>query len=194
MKLPEDYIESMRQLLGEEELQNYLDCFDAPRTYGLRVNTGKISVETFLKRTPFHLTPVPWVENGFYYDPEEGVTKHPDYYAGLYSYPGAQRHGSGLPPPQSRRETGCWTSARLPVENPRSWLQGFGDGLLVSNDISRSRAQGLLKNLELFGAGNILVTSETPESLLGTSRAFSIRSSWTLPVQGKVCSGKTKIW
>ena len=49
MKLPEDYIESMRQLLGEEELQNYLDCFDAPRTYGLRVNTGKISVETFLK-------------------------------------------------------------------------------------------------------------------------------------------------
>ena len=49
VKLPEDYIESMRQLLGEEELQNYLDCFDAPRTYGLRVNTGKISVETFLE-------------------------------------------------------------------------------------------------------------------------------------------------
>ena len=98
MNLPEDYIESMRQLLGEEELQNYLACFDAPRTYGLRVNTGKISVEEFLKRTPFHLTPVPWVENGFYYDPEEGVTKHPDYYARALLYPGAQRHGSGIPP------------------------------------------------------------------------------------------------
>ena len=99
MKLPEDYIESMRQLLGEEELQNYLDCFDAPRTYGLRVNTGKISVETFLKRTPFHLTPVPWVENGFYYDPEEGVTKHPDYYAGLYyiQEPSAMVPASRLP-------------------------------------------------------------------------------------------------
>ena len=47
MNLPENYIESMRQLLGEEELQNYLACFDAPRTYGLRVNTGKISVEEF---------------------------------------------------------------------------------------------------------------------------------------------------
>ena len=54
MNLPEDYIESMRQLLGEEELQNYLDCFDAPRTYGLRVNTGKISVEDIFKTdTPF---------------------------------------------------------------------------------------------------------------------------------------------
>lgn len=47
-----------------------------------------------------------------------------------------------------------------------------GTGLLVSNDISRSRAQGLLKNLELFGAGNILVTSETPESLLGNFEGF----------------------
>lgn len=125
MKLPEDYIESMRQLLGEEELQNYLDCFDAPRTYGLRVNTGKISVETFLKRTPFHLTPVPWVENGFYYDPEEGVTKHPDYYAGLYyiQEPSAMVPASRLPIEEGDRVLDL---SRLPVENPRSWLQGFG--------------------------------------------------------------------
>ena len=111
MKLPEDYIESMRKLLGEEELQNYLDCFDAPRTYGLRVNTGKISVATFLKRTPFHLTPVPWVENGFYYDPEEGVTKHPDYYAGLYyiQEPSAMVPASRLPIEEGDRvlDLGC---------------------------------------------------------------------------------------
>lgn len=41
-----------------------------------------------------------------------------------------------------------------------------GTGVLVANDISNSRAKALLKNLELFGAGNILVTSETPERLL----------------------------
>ena len=29
-----------------------------------------------------------------------------------------------------------------------------GSGLLVANDISSSRAKGLLKNLELFGIGN----------------------------------------
>lgn len=40
-----------------------------------------------------------------------------------------------------------------------------GDGLLVSNDISNSRAKALLKNLELFGIPNICVTSETPEKL-----------------------------
>ena len=39
-------------------------------------------------------------------------------------------------------------------------------GLLVANDISNSRAKALLKNLELFGIGNVLVTSESPEKLL----------------------------
>lgn len=35
-----------------------------------------------------------------------------------------------------------------------------GSGLLVSNDISNSRAKALLKNLELFGVPNMLVVSE----------------------------------
>lgn len=40
-----------------------------------------------------------------------------------------------------------------------------GTGLLVSNDISASRAKALLKNIELFGIGNALVISEAPHKL-----------------------------
>ena len=40
-----------------------------------------------------------------------------------------------------------------------------GDGVLIANDISNSRAKGLLKNLELFGIGNMLVLSEEPGKL-----------------------------
>ena len=39
-----------------------------PDIYGLRVNTAKISVEEFRKICPFEITPIPWIENGFYYD------------------------------------------------------------------------------------------------------------------------------
>ena len=192
MKLPKDYIESMRQLLGEEELQNYLDCFDAPRTYGLRVNTGKISVETFLKRTPFHLTPVPWVENGFYYDPEEGVTKHPDYYAGLYyiQEPSAMVPASRLPIKEGDRVLDLCAAPGGKSTELAARLRGTG--LLVSNDISRSRAQGLLKNLELFGAGNILVTSETPESLLGNFEGFFDKILVDAPCSGEGMFRKDK--
>lgn len=42
-----------------------------------------------------------------------------------------------------------------------------GKGMLVSNDISYSRARALLKNLELAGAENICVLSEEPEKLGG---------------------------
>ena len=40
-----------------------------------------------------------------------------------------------------------------------------GRGFLLANDISASRAGGLLKNLELAGAANILVASEDPGRL-----------------------------
>jgi len=40
-----------------------------------------------------------------------------------------------------------------------------GEGVLIANDISSSRAKGLLKNLELFGIGNMLVLSEEPGKL-----------------------------
>lgn len=41
-----------------------------------------------------------------------------------------------------------------------------GKGVLIANDISNSRARGLLKNLELFGIGNMMVVSEEPGKLI----------------------------
>ena len=40
-----------------------------------------------------------------------------------------------------------------------------GTGVLICNDISNSRAKGLLKNIEVFGIGNVLVLSEEPGKL-----------------------------
>ena len=74
----------MKALL-QEEYEEYIKCYDEPRLYGLRVNTRKISVEEFLKISPFELKPIPWIENGFYYDGDHvQPSKHPYYFAGLY--------------------------------------------------------------------------------------------------------------
>ena len=40
-----------------------------------------------------------------------------------------------------------------------------GEGLLVANDISASRARALLRNIELFGISNVFVANEKPEKL-----------------------------
>lgn len=85
MALPEKFLKNMQEILSAKNYQNYLDSFLCDRYYGLRVNTSKISVEDFLKISPFELKPVSWCKEGFYYDgKKERPAKHPYYYAGLY--------------------------------------------------------------------------------------------------------------
>ena len=77
-----------------------MKSMEGTRKFGLRVNTAKISVEDFLKISPFELTPIPYVKNGFYYDGEkEQPAKHPYYFAGLYYLrdPSAMTPASRLP-------------------------------------------------------------------------------------------------
>jgi NOL1/NOP2/sun family putative RNA methylase len=165
MNIPQKFLDTMKELLGSE-YTSYEESFQEPKAYGLRVNTAKISVEEFLALTPFALTPVPWTENGFYYREEDAVTKHPHYYAGLYyiQEPSAMIPASRLPIEEGDRVLDLCAAPGGKATELGARLHGTG--VLVANDISNSRAKGLLKNLELFGIGNMLVTSETPEKLL----------------------------
>ena len=159
-RLPEEFLDEIRGLLGDEAFADYIRCFDEPRHYGLRVNTAKISVEDFLKICPFELTPVPWTDNGFYYKGDERVSKHPYYYAGLYylQEPSAMLPAQILPvEPGDRVLDTCAAPGGKSTELAAKLK---GTGVLFSNDISNSRAQALLKNLELFGIQNAVILSE----------------------------------
>ncbi|MBQ4011664.1 MAG: SAM-dependent methyltransferase, partial [Erysipelotrichales bacterium] len=83
MKCPENYLAEMKELF-REDYDAYLRSFDDAPSSGLRINTAKISTEDFLSLAPFHLTPVPWTSNGFYYAKEDDPARHPFYHAGLY--------------------------------------------------------------------------------------------------------------
>lgn len=165
MELPIAFEEKMKSLLGDE-YNDYQQSLGEKSFHGLRVNTGKISVEDFLEISPFPLTPVPWTKNGFYYDEDAAVTKHPYYHAGLYyiQEPSAMIPASRLPVvPGDKVLDLCGAPGGKATE---LGARLAGQGLLAANDVSNSRAMGLLKNLELFGIPNLLVTSETPERLL----------------------------
>ena len=160
MALPEKFLKNMQEILSAENYQNYLDSFLCDRYYGLRVNTSKISVEDFLKISPFELKPVSWCKEGFYYDgKKERPAKHPYYYAGLYylQEPSAMYPASILDVKENEIVLdGCAApggkSSQLLAKMPDS-------SYLVSNDISTSRCMGLLKNLTLTGRDNYCVIS-----------------------------------
>lgn len=61
MNLPAAFEEKMRALLGDE-FDEYIACYEEPRYYGMRVNTGKISVEEFEKICPFEIRKIPWIK------------------------------------------------------------------------------------------------------------------------------------
>ena len=99
MELPVSFCDEMKRILGDE-YEDYLKSMGGTRKFGLRVNTAKISVEDFLKISPFELTPIPYVKNGFYYDGEKyQPAKHPYYFAGLYylQEPSAMTPANRLP-------------------------------------------------------------------------------------------------
>lgn len=164
MQLPEKFASRMKEMLGEES-NDFFAGYEKERVYGLRVNTAKISPEEFEKLAPFSLKRIPWVENGFFYDPEDMPTKHPYYFAGLYymQEPSAMTPASRLPVKPGERVLDLCAAPGGKATELGSRLRG--QGLLVANDISASRMKALLKNIEISGIPNAFLTNESPAHL-----------------------------
>ena len=190
-----NFLKKMKQFLGEE-YPEYLASYEEEPRSGLRVNTGRLTPEQFLEMAQtadWNLKPVPWTKNGFYYQGER-PSRHPWYYAGLYylQEPSAMSPAAWLPiKPGDRVLDLCAAPGGKSTELAAKLA---GTGVLFSNDINNSRAKALLKNLEMFGAGNICVTSEAPEKWLASCRSFLIRFWSMRRAPAKVCSAAIRRW
>lgn len=184
VNLPQEFTERMQRQLGDE-FELFLSCYEAEEYAGLRVNTEKITVEEFLSLTPFELIPVPWTSNGFYYRKEDAVTKHPHYFAGLYyiQEPSAMLPASRLPVEPGLAVLDLCAAPGGKATELSSRLAG--EGLLVANDISPSRAKALYKNLSVWGSRNCCITGETPQKLLQTFGCFFDRILVDAPCSGE---------
>ena len=148
-ELPPAFREYMKALLGEE-YEAYERCFDEKRLYGLRINTGKADAAGIKGRLPFSLSPVPWTDDGFYYEEEDRPSKHPFYYAGLYylQEPSAMAPAALLPVSPGDRVLDLCAAPGGKSTELGAKLKG--KGLLFSNDISNSRAKALFKESGAF--------------------------------------------
>ncbi len=184
MKLPEEFVNKMQVLLGEE-FNSYLESYKKPRFYGLRVNTLKISVDEFLKISPFHLEPVPWTTDGFYYREGDNPGRHPYYYAGLYyiQEPSAMLPGAVIGVrPGDRVLDLCAAPGGKSVQMA---AQMKGQGLLVSNDINAERVKALVKNIELCGVRNAVVLNDSPDKLAKNFEGFFDKIMVDAPCSGE---------
>ena len=79
--LPELFLKRMQLLLGSE-YDDFLASYARPRNVGLRFNPLK--TDALPPLAEFGLTPVPWAENGYYYDAQTRPGLSPLHEAGLY--------------------------------------------------------------------------------------------------------------
>ncbi|MCC8050611.1 MAG: RsmB/NOP family class I SAM-dependent RNA methyltransferase [Clostridiales bacterium] len=183
-RLPGGFVCRMREQLGEET-DDFLACYENDPQAGIRVNTGKLSVEDADVQLDFAIERIPWVSNGFYMNRDAEASRHPYYYAGLYyiQEPSAMLPASLLPIEPGDHVLDLCAAPGGKATELASRLNGTG--LLVANDASASRAKALVKNLTVWGAANTCITAEQPQRLLETFGCFFDKILVDAPCSGE---------
>lgn len=184
MILPKLFESRMRELL-QDEYNEFELSYEQKHNSGLRVNTLKITPEEFEKICPYEIKRIPWIENGYYYDGKDQPARHPYYFAGLYyiQEPSAMTPANLLPVKPGDKVLDLCAAPGGKSTELAAKLKG--EGVLVANDISNSRAKALLKNIELFGVHNAIVVSEAPSKLVNYFEGYFDKILVDAPCSGE---------
>lgn len=184
-QLPPLFRDKMMDLLGHDEFEQFLDSYDEARSFGLRVNTGKIAKADFLAKSPFALEQVPWASEGFYYEDGARPGKHPYYHAGLYyiQEPSAMAPVELLQVQPGEKVLDLCAAPGGKSTQIAAKLQG--EGVLVVNDNHSDRVKALVKNLELFGVRNAVVLNERPERMMSAFAGYFDKILIDAPCSGE---------
>lgn len=190
---PKMFLERMQKMLGEE-YDAFLRSYEQERYQALRLNAlklnmdGKSAAEVYggptrkhdrptwecgesdregsaVKTCFAHLSPVPWAENGYYYEASDQPGKHPCHEAGLYYI---QEPSAMAPAELLRVQPGERVLDLCAAPGGKSTQLAAklrGEGFLLCNEIHPVRAKILSENVERMGICNACVTNETPARL-----------------------------
>jgi len=164
MILPEDFIREMQELL-RERYPLFEDAYQQIPYCGLRFNTLKLSKTDYKTISDFSLQPIEWCEDGFYYDVNQQPGKHPFHEAGLYyiQEPSAMKPVEEMNIKMGDRVLDLCAAPGGKATQIACKLQNTG--LLLANEINRSRSMILAGNFERFGVKQAVVCNETPKRL-----------------------------
>lgn len=184
--IPALFLERMSHLLGGEYAA-FSAALEGKPVNGLRVNILKLTPSQFQTITPFALgDPIPWCDSAYTIPASDfSFGKHPFHLAGLYYLqdPSAMSAAPLLDPQPGERVLDLAAAPGGKTTALAAQMQG--GGLLVANEIKDKRLGHLAVNVERWGAGNVVITNETPERLADHFGAFFDRVLVDAPCSGE---------
>ncbi|RAL26783.1 RsmB/NOP family class I SAM-dependent RNA methyltransferase [Thermoflavimicrobium daqui] len=183
--LPPAFLEQMNELLGEE-YPRFLKTYQLPPIRSLRVNTLKVHPEQLPKMVPFHLEPVPWCKEAYYYQHEiDRPGKHVYHAAGLYYIQdaSAMSPAEALDPQPGEKILDLCAAPGGKTTQIAAKMKGHG--ILVANEVDSKRIKALVENLERSGVANAVVLNEYPEHLSDRFAHFFDRILIDAPCSGE---------
>ncbi|MEZ0394995.1 MAG: RsmB/NOP family class I SAM-dependent RNA methyltransferase [Anaerolineales bacterium] len=184
--LPSLFLDRMSRLLGAE-FPAFAAALEGEPVSGLRVNTLKLTADEFRRISPVPLgEPIPWEPSAFSLLPADiSPGLHPYHLAGLYYLqdPSAMSAAALLDPQPGERVLDLAAAPGGKTTHLAARMRG--GGLLVANEIKDKRLGHLAMNVERWGAGNVVITNETPERLADHFGAFFDRVLVDAPCSGE---------
>lgn len=159
MQLPERFVERMRQELGEAEATALCEALATEPSTAIRLNTPKMSCP------PVEAEAVPWSADGYTLPERPAFTLDPAFHAGAYYVQEASSQFAGYILSQAVGGRAQCEGLRVldvcaaPGGKSTHYASLVGEhGLVVANEINRSRAAVLADNARKWGLGNMVVT------------------------------------
>jgi len=156
----------MSRFLGEE-FPAFAESLANPPVQGLRVNPLKLTAEAFQQISPGPLGErVAWCDSAFVLPASDfSFGKHPYHLAGLYYLqdPSAMSAAALLDAQPGERVLDLAAAPGGKTTQLAGRMMGLG--VLVANEIKDKRVNHLAVNVERWGAGNVIITNESPERL-----------------------------
>ena len=154
-----EFEKSLSKYLTKEEIDQLVASFSEKERKAIYLNENKMSKDKLLERFP-NLKAHPVVPNGFLYEKNEyelGKKIYHELGAYYIQEPSAMlvAHFLDAKPGDVVLDL-CAAPGGKTVQTA---LKMQNEGLIIANDLSKSRANILLSNIERMGLGNVIVTS-----------------------------------
>lgn len=154
-----DFKEHLRKYLNEKEIESLVESFSKKEHKGFYLNKNKLSNEQIEKMFP-NIKKHPIVKNGYLFDQDEyklGSLVYHELGAYYIQDPSAMLVAHFLEPKPGQKILDL--CAAPGGKTTMTSLLMNGDGQIIANDLSKSRANILLSNVERMGLKNVVVSS-----------------------------------